>query len=150
MGEVSARTWRGKLRRFSTGQTAMISWKWCMMTTHDQERMWPLDQMRLHSPDQVIRISLSLFSLDGQVHSLVEDISRGLSRIFTSFINSIQGFFFCFIFAILLLAIGLRRNPNLMQIWWSAFSCQNQDLFLMFLIAYSMYCWFHLLYLLFW
>merc|ERR1712192_233533 len=46
-----------------------------------------------------------------EVHSLVEDILRGLSRIFTGFINSIQGFFFCFIFAVLLLAIGLRRNP---------------------------------------
>ena len=72
--------------------------------------------MRLQSPDQVISISLTLI-LDGQVHTLVEDISRGLTRIFTSFINSIQGFFFCFIFAILLLAIGLRRNSNLLQIW---------------------------------
>jgi len=52
-----------------------------------------------------------------EVHGLVEEISRVLRRIFTGFVTSIQGFLFCFIFVVLLLAIGLRRSPNLLQIW---------------------------------
>merc|ERR1719273_2995164 len=52
-----------------------------------------------------------------EVHGLVEEISRVLRRIFTGFVTSIQGFLFLFIFVVLLLAIGLRRSPNLLQIW---------------------------------
>ena len=87
------------------------------LTENDQEWIWPPDQNEMIWSDFH---SFSFFSFDGQVHGLVEEISRVLRRIFTGFVTSIQGFLFCFIFVVLLLAIGLRRSPNLLQIWWSA------------------------------
>ena len=87
------------------------------LTENDQEWIWPPDQNEIIWSDFH---SFSFFSFDGQVHGLVEEISRVLRRIFTGFVTSIQGFLFCFIFVVLLLAIGLRRSPNLLQIWWSA------------------------------
>ena len=52
-----------------------------------------------------------------QVQDQVGEVYGVINRIVTQFIFSIQGFFFCFIFGIILIGIGLKRNPQVLDYW---------------------------------
>ena len=52
-----------------------------------------------------------------QVQDQVGNVDGVINRIVTQFVFSIQGFFFCFIFGIVLIGIGLKRNPQVLDYW---------------------------------
>jgi len=52
-----------------------------------------------------------------EVQDQVGNVDGVINRIVTQFIFSIQGFFFCFIFGIVLIGIGLKRNPQVLDYW---------------------------------
>jgi len=52
-----------------------------------------------------------------EVQDQVGEVHGVINRIVTQFVFSIQGFFFCFIFGIILIGIGLKRNPQVLNYW---------------------------------
>lgn len=52
-----------------------------------------------------------------EVQATVDTVSREVSRIFTQFIFTIQGLFFCFIFGLILFGIGLKRQSSSLAVW---------------------------------
>lgn len=52
-----------------------------------------------------------------EVQDQVGQVDGVINRIVTQFIFSIQGFFFCFIFGIIFIGIGLKRNPQVLSYW---------------------------------
>jgi len=52
-----------------------------------------------------------------EVQDQVGNVDGVINRIVTQFVFSIQGFFFCFIFGIVLIGIGLKRNPQVLDYW---------------------------------
>lgn len=52
-----------------------------------------------------------------EVQDQVGNVDGVINRIVSQFIFSIQGFFFCFIFGIVFIGIGIKRNPQVLDYW---------------------------------